>query len=425
MAVVVVINVISMKKIILIIGSLAFFQYFAQAQLKRKKNSDKLKKTEIELVYNHYVQDGDNSAVTGGVGTESLRVYGPSLTVKKYSGQDKMTTKIGADVISSASTDNIDFVMSSASRLDARAYANVEYARTSEEQNIEVFTGVGMSIESDYLSISSKLGISKQGKNKLNTFSAQLQFFNDDLRWGRVNKHVKKLRLVYPAELRYQDWYEEYRRRSYNLKLGYSRIINKRNVVGLYPEIIYQKGLLATPFHRVYFADGQLGVEQLPNERFKGAVAARWNSFITGNVILKNSLGFYTDNFGVTAFSIGNETAFKISPIISLMPNVRFYSQQGSHYFKGYKEHNSRDEFFTSDYDYATIETYRAGLGFRYNPGDYLSKRFKFNSLLFRYSFYYRTNGLTAHIFTLAFRTTLDRNKDQRKLKLQFKRPNG
>ena len=279
-----------------------------------------------------------------------------------------------------------------------------------------------MSIESDYLSIASKLGVSKQDKNRLSTYSAQLQLFNDDLRWGRVNPDVKELRIVYPAELRYKEWYKDYRRTSYNLKLGYSRIINKRNVVGVYPELTYQKGLLATPFHRVYFANGGLGVEQLPRERYKGAVAFRWNTFVKGNIILKNTLGLYSDNFGVSAFSIGNETAIKLSPIISVMPNVRFYSQQGSHYFNGYKQHNSQDQFFTSDYDFSTMQTYQAGIGFKYSSGEYLSKQFKFNTVLLRYSFYYRTNGLRAHIFTLAFRSELYPRKNKSKLKLEFNR---
>lgn len=411
-----------MKKISLIIGSLAFFQYFAfgQQAIEKKSSEEKLKKTEIELVYNHYIQDGNNSAVTGGTGTEELKVYGPSLSIKRYSGKNKFTTKLGADIISSASTDNIDFVVSSASRLDARAYANVELSRAYEEKNLEVYGGLGMSIESDYLSIASKIGISKQDSSKLRTYAAQFQYFNDDLRWGRVNAWIKELRLVYPSELRYQEWYNEYRRQSFNLKLGFSQIINKKNIVGIYPEFTYQKGLLATPFHRVYFADGGLGVEQLPGNRFKGALALKWNSFVKGNVILKNSFGLYADNFGVQAFSIANETVIKLSPIVSVLPNLRFYSQDGSPYFAGFNQHNSQETYFTSDYDFSTLSSYQAGMGMRYSPGDYLSKRFKFNSVLLRYSYYYRDNGLTAHIFSLAFRSEIVPLKKKRKLQIRF-----
>lgn len=412
-----------MKKLVLIIGSLAFFQYFGFAQKAKKKGAEeKLKKTEIELVYNHYIQDGDNSAVTGGEGTEELKVYGPSLSVKKSLGIHKVTTKIGADVITSASTDNIDFVLTSASRVDIRAYGNLEYARTNSKRNLEIYGGVGMSIESDYLSVASKLGISKQDKNRLKTYSAQFQFFNDDLRWGRVNSYVKELRLVYPSELRYKKWYEEYKRQSYNLKLGYTQIINKRSIVGLYPELTYQNGLLATPFHRVYFINGGLGVEQLPSQRFKAAVALKWNSFVKGNLILKNAIGLYSDNFGVRSFSISNETAIKLTPIVTVMPNFRFYTQKGSDYFNGFNQHNNQEEFYTSDYDFATHKTYQAGMGVRYSPGNYLHKQFKFNTVMLRYSFYYRDNGLTAHILSVAFRSEFipKNKKERRKLQIKF-----
>lgn len=393
-----------MKKISLIIGSLAFFQFFAQAQLTTKPKQEKLKKTEIELVYNHYIQDGDNSAVTGGIGTEELKVYGPSLSLKKTSGRNKVSTKVGADIITSASTDNINFVVSSASRVDVRYFGSVDYARTLDD-NLEISGGVSMSLESDYLSRGGNLGFAKQDKNKLRTVSAQFQYFNDDLRWGRITKTITEYKLVIPIELRHKEWYEDYIRRSYNLKLGISQIVNKRNILGVYPELTYQKGLLATPFHRVYFSDGSLGVEQLPYERYKGAVSFRLNTFVKGNIILKNSIGLYADDFGVLAFSVGNETAIKLSPIISILPNVRFYSQKGSPYFNGHKLHDSEEKYFTSDYDFSTLQTYKAGMGVRYSPSEYLGKRIKFNSVLIRYGFLYRSNGLTAHIISLAFQS--------------------
>ena len=71
-----------------------------------------IKKTDIELLYNHYVQDGSNSAVTGGIGTEKLIVYAPAIKVSHKSKQNIFSLNAGADIISSASTDNIDFIVS-------------------------------------------------------------------------------------------------------------------------------------------------------------------------------------------------------------------------------------------------------------------------------------------------------------------------
>ena len=232
------------------------------------------------------------------------------------------------------------------------------------------------------------------------------QLFNDDLRWGRVNPgYYKPVRLIYPEELRFKEWYDEHKRNSYNLKLGYVKVINKRNVLAAYPELTYQKGLLATPFHRVYFSDGSLAVENLPNERVKGAIALKFNTFFRGNVIFKNIINSYVDNFGILAFSIENETAIKLKHSITLLPNVRFYTQQESDYFAPINQHEITERYYTSDYDLSQFETYHIGIGIKHSPQKYLSKKVLFNTIVFRYSFLYRSNNLSAHSISLALQT--------------------
>ena len=218
-----------------LIGALAFFPFFTTAQNLIDTIETKIKKTEIELVYNHYLQDGNNSAITGGIGTEELTVYGPSLSIKRTSGKNSYTLNTGSDIITSASTDNINFVVSSASIMDARTYANVKYERELK-QDISVFGGLGFSIESDYLSIGSKLGFFKKNKKKGQTYLLEFQMYNDDLRWGRLDDDEDgPVGLIYPSELRHKEWHLGFRRNSFNLKMGWTQIINQRNVLGIYP----------------------------------------------------------------------------------------------------------------------------------------------------------------------------------------------
>jgi len=68
-------------------------------------------------------------------------------------------------------------------------------------------------------------------------------------------------------------------------------------------------------------------------------------------------------------------------------------------------KHNSNDIFYTSDFDLSNFQTYNAGIGLKYSPYKYLSRQMIFNSFLIRYNFMYRTNGLSAHIFSISFRT--------------------
>jgi Protein of unknown function (DUF3570) len=404
-----------MKRKYLIIGSLACSHFFAQAQVTKDTLQEKLTKTEIELVYNHYIQDGDNSAVTGGIGTEKLIVYGPGLTIKKTNGNNALSLNLGADIITSASNDNIDYVMSSASKTDTRYYANTTYEHNFEKHNLAVNGGIGFSLESDYFSIGSKLGFVKEDKDKLRTYSVLILVFNDDLRWGRLNPdYYRPVKLIYPVELRYKEWYDDYRRNSYNLKLGFTQVLNPRNIIGIFPEFAYQEGLLATSYHRIYFSDGTEAVEQLPKERWKGALALRLNSFLGGNVILKNTVSGYADNFGIFAFSLENETAIKLKYDLTLLPNLRFYSQTASKYFAPYGVHKSNETYYTSDYDLSKLQTYSVGIGLKFNPYKYLNKRTLFNAMILRYNFSYRSNDLTAHIFSIVFQSEFHKNTNLR-----------
>lgn len=390
-----------MKKRYLVIGSLAFFQFIGHAQ--SDTIIERVNKTEIELVYNHYSQDGNNSAVTGGIGTEKLIVYGPMLNVKRNYDKNAMAYNMGVDIISSASTDKIDYVMSSASSLDARSYLNATYERTFKDKSLIIYGGTGFSIESDYFSIGSKIGVIKDDKKRLRTYNAQFQLFNDDLRWGRLSsKTGGALKLIYPFELRNQQWYDEYKRNTFNLKFGVTQVLNKRNILGIFPDFTVQKGLLATPFHRIYFNDGSKRVEQLPYKRLKGAVGVRLNSFYGGRLILKNTINGYADTWKIYAFSFENEIAFKLNHQFTFIPNFRVYAQSASPFFEEYGMHDPDSEYYTSDFDLNKIQTYNSGFGIRFSPIKYISKSEIFNSLLIKYNYYHRSNDLNAHIFTIA-----------------------
>ena len=395
-----------MKKKYLLAGSLAFSLLLSRGQ-NNESSGFKVNQTEIELVYSQYLQDGDNSAVTGGVGTERLTVYGPSFSMTRSVGNNVIDFQLGADIISSASTDNIDFVVSSASRLDARTYTNINYTRLFEKSKMSINGGVGFSIESDYFSFAKFLGVTKTSEDEMQTYSAQLRVFNDDLRWGRL-QGIEPVQLIYPAELRFQEWYDTYRRDSYNLNLGFSQIVDERNVVGLYSVLSFQNGLLATPFHRIFFTDGSQAVENFPKQRYKGALAVKWNKFIGGNIVLKNTVNGYADNFGIIAVSIDNETAVKLNAKWTLLPSARFYIQQGSKYFAPFREVDPNAEFYTSDFDFSDHQTYKIGFGASHRPAD--QRQGSLNAISLRYFFFYRSNGLSAHTMSMVFNFKSDRN---------------
>ncbi|MFI5135607.1 MAG: hypothetical protein ACHQD9_07120, partial [Chitinophagales bacterium] len=217
----------------------------------QKKN---ISTTDIRLLFSYYSQDGNNSAVTGGIGTEKLNVYAPNLSLAYSKGKSTVRFDGGVDVISSASTDNIDFVVSSPSKVDNRIYAHAGYERSFPKSNLTLGAKTGFSIESDYLSFPIIVNASYVTPDLSRTFSVSLESFFDDLRWGRLNPQYRRpVKLVYPEELRYKDWFDIYRRYTNNLKLAFSQVINEQLILGILPSVSYQRGLLSTPFQRVYF----------------------------------------------------------------------------------------------------------------------------------------------------------------------------
>lgn len=396
-----------MKKAYVLLGTLALHLLPAQAQITTNQyEKKKVNKTDIELLYQHYLQDGEHSAVTGGEGTEELTVYAPSISINKnFNNKSILGVEIGADVITSASTDNIDFSVSSASIRDTRSHINLNYSKNILEKRLVVGVGSGLSIESDYFSIPFNFSLAYTSKNTMRSYTFAFQSFFDDLRWGRLDQDhlLQPIKLIYPEELRGTDWHDTYKRQSYNLKLGLTQIINKRNTAGIFSTISYQTGLLATPFHRIYFIDGSQAVENLPSQRIKGSLAIQQNSFLGNFTVLKNGIDFYMDSFGILSIAIDNETAFKVSPTFTLAPFGRLYLQKGTTYFAPYGEHELAETYFTSDYDLSTLQSFKLGLGFRYHPNANLAKQLFFKQCLLRYAYYQRSDGLKAHVLSLAF----------------------
>jgi len=391
-----------MNKKFILVGAVALSPLTTNAQTDNNSNSpEKTNDTEIEILYNHYLQDGDKSPVTGGEGTQELSVYGPSVKVNRAFGKNKVSINVGADIITSASTDNIDFVVSSASIHDMRGYFSTGYTREIGEKKMNLSGGGGISMESEYLSVSQYLSLSKESEDEMRNFSLKLQAYNDDLRWGRFSERngYKPVKLIYPQELRNQEWFDTYKRYSFQANVGYTQILDKRNVLGVFLISALQSGLLSTPFHRIYFEDGSLAVEKLPERRYKNSLGLKWNRFTGGKVILKNELNTYVDNFGVAAFALKNETIIKLNYQWSLMSNARFYVQRGSRYFAPKSEHQTDAEFYTSDYDLSDFRAVTVGTGMRFRP---ISEKWTwFKSVSLRYFHYRQSTGLRAHSLSL------------------------
>lgn len=396
-----------MKKIVITVAALVMSLNVAKAQSDSTSNR-KLKIDEVNFITSYYHQDGNNSAVTGGIGSEKLDDFGNSIDLQlsrfdKKNNKHTFGVELGIDVYSSASSDKIDpTTISSASSKDVRISPSLNYLKENAKNNTALGGGVSFSQEFDYTSIGANLLFAKATKDKNREFSAKASVFLDT--WS----------VILPVELRNIDTNFKYKqgdnapRNSYNLALGLSQVVNQRFQVSILTDIGYQTGLLGTAYQRVYFGDNGNNAysEKLPDNRFKLPVGLRANYFLGDKFILRSFYRFYTDSWNLTAHTAELEIPYKITPFVSVAPFYRFYSQSGVDYFKPYKEHllSDNSEFYTSDYDLSKFTSHLFGLNFRMVSANGVMGVKKLNVVELRYSYYNRSTDLTSHLITLALK---------------------
>ncbi len=396
-----------MKKIVITVAALVMCLNVAKAQSDSTSNR-KLKIDEVNFITSYYHQDGNNSAVTGGIGSEKLDDFGNSIDLQlsrfdKKNNKHTFGVELGIDVYSSASSDKIDpTTISSASSKDVRISPSLNYLKEYAKNNTALGGGVSFSQEFDYTSIGANVLFAKATKDKNREFSAKASVFLDT--WS----------VILPVELRNIETNFKYKqgdnapRNSYNLALGLSQVVNQRLQVSILTDIGYQTGLLGTAYQRVYFGDNGNNAysEKLPDNRFKLPVGLRANYFLGDKFILRSFYRFYTDSWNLTAHTAELEIPYKITPFVSVAPFYRFYSQSGVDYFKPYKEHllSDNSEFYTSDYDLSKFTSHLFGLNFRMVSANGLMGVKKLNVVELRYSYYNRSTDLTSHLITLALK---------------------
>ena len=397
-----------MKKLSLaVIGLFAgLLSAFSQTTDSSAYKSRKLSFEEANFVSSYYKQDGNISAVTGGIGTETLTDLSNSIEIKlkKYDRRQRKHTfdfELGLDHYTSASSDKIDpSTISSASSADLRIYPSINWTMENETKGSTIGAGVSASSEFDYFSLGGNVNFAQKTKNKNGEFSVRLQAFLD------------RVKLILPIELRVNqgggngeehddDNYASALRNSYSAALSYSQIINQRLQVSFLADIIYQKGYLGLPFHRIYLADNMESVENLPGTRLKFPVGFRANYFAGDRVILRTFYRYYQDDWGLKAHTVNLETSIKFTPFVSVTPFYRYYTQQAADYFAPYKMHKTTEQYYTSNYDLSTFSSNFFGAGVRIVPPGNVFKIKHLNSLEVRYGHYTKEIGMQSDIVSL------------------------
>lgn len=396
-----------MKKICLTVVGLfiGYFAGFAQSEndSTQYQNHD-LNFEEANIVSSYYHQDGNNSAVTGGIGTEKLTDFANSIDVKFYHYDQRFrrhtwNLELGIDHYTSASSDMVDMkANSSASHADTRVYPSLNWTMENERRGTTIGAGLAYSHEFDYTSYSANINFAAKTRNRNGEFSARFQAYLD------------QVKLVLPTELipvtttrasGGEHQYPSSARNTFDLSMSYSQIVNKRFNVMFLTDGVAQQGYLSLPFHRVYFTDKTVHQENLPGTRLKLPLAVRANYFLGDRIILRAFYRYYTDSWGLSAHTASLEIPVKITPFFSISPFYRHYIQTAAKYFAPYKMHSIADTYYTSNYDLSAFNSDFYGAGIRLTPPKGVFGWQHLNMIEIRYGHYTKNIGMQSDIVTL------------------------
>ncbi|MDP5172167.1 MAG: DUF3570 domain-containing protein [Bacteroidia bacterium] len=356
------------------------------------------KQVEADFLFHYYEQDGQHAAVTGGIGTEELTDMGAAILVLvPLDSIARMEVASSLNHYSSASTDNIDSYLSSASQKDSRVYLHVGYGRDTKRSGWSA--GGGGSFESDYLSTSLTGSWYRRSTDGLKELSIRGSLFLDT--WL----------VIFPEELRAPGLASvpTNKRRSLQIATTWAQPINPRMQFSVTWEPVVQQGLLSTAFHRVYFQNDLLPrIEKLPLWRIKMPIAARLHYYATDFLVLRGFYRFYWDSWGIVGHTAMIEAPLKMFSFVSIFPFYRFHWQGAAQWFAAYGEHESSDRYYSSDYDLSGFISQQFGAGLSITPL-YGLGRWKMGAariamwerIDLRYSRFLRSDGLDANSFTL------------------------
>ncbi|WP_229792639.1 DUF3570 domain-containing protein [Ulvibacter litoralis] len=438
-----------MKKIILIVCVFAFANSFAQTAQDTTKVYKKrvLETTEVDFLTSYYAQDGDNAAVSGGIGTEELTdITGTFVVSIPLNDDDVLTIDAGVSAYTSASSSNVDpfdddspadpFQASSgASSSDTWANLTGSYSHSSDDRNDIWSAKIAISSEYDYFSV----GVGGSYTKLFNEKNTELSV--------NTNVYIDTWNSIYPSELRpfgengnglnnslftqntitgntnYTPRFNEFQdegRNSYSLGLGFSQILHKNLQGSLALDFVQQQGLLSTPFQRVYFGDVadsfidnfQLAdaIERLPDSRLKVAVGGRLNWYVNEILSVRTFYRYYYDDWGINSNTASIEVPIKITGKFTLYPSYRFYNQTAADYFRPYEGALTTDEFYTSDYDLSEYTANQFGFGISYT--DIFAKahiwKLGLKTIDLKFYQYDRDTSFSSSIITAGFNFVMD-----------------
>lgn len=289
-----------------------------QAQDSSTYKKRVLESAEVDFLMSYYTQDGDNAAVTGGIGTEELTDITPTIVISMpLNDDDVLTVDAGISAYTSASSSNLNpwdssgassgggenddddlngngdrnpasgvtgspwVASSGASASDVWGNVVVSYAHSSDDRNNIWGAHASISTEYDYFSAGFGGSFSKLFNEKNTEIGIKAQVYLDQ--WhprypteldsyvevgGNLNNGFFRGITIWDengiaTDPNGEGWspvegfslIENKARNSFSVSLSFSQILSKNAQISLFVDLVQQEGWLSNPMQRVYFKD--------------------------------------------------------------------------------------------------------------------------------------------------------------------------
>jgi hypothetical protein len=396
----------------------------------------RLRVDEIDLFSSYYNQDGDHSAVTGGIGTEKVTDISTGVNLNlvwfdQALRKNTLALGLGIDHHTSASSSYVAY-QGGASEGGSRVYPSLEWSVENTKKGSTFGLGSYFSHEYNYQSIGFDVNWAQKTADKNGELGIKVQGYFDQVTQILPSEFVPPPTYVPPGSTTYTTpsgrtvitstngqtissplTYKP--RTTLTAALSYSQVINARLQVMFLGDLVYQEGDLGLPFHRVYgpsftniatingvSTNTHDAIEKLPSTRIKIPIGVRANYFLGDNIILRSYYRYFVDDWGIKAHTINLEAVYKISPFFSISPFYRFYTQTAAKYFAGYNEHSVTEQYYTSNYEYSNFNSQFVGAGLRLAPPKGVFGIQNLHELELRYGHYLTTEQLTSNVISLS-----------------------
>jgi Protein of unknown function (DUF3570) len=185
-------------------------------------------------------------------------------------------------------------------------------------------------------------------------------------------------------------------RSSTNANLGFTQLLSPDTIVSFNYGVTIQSGELGNTWNAVPLPMNMYGPELLPRERQRHAFVGRLAEYLPWKGAMKLFYRFYVDDWGLQAHTAEAELMQRVLPWLYLRGNYRFHWQSGVSFYTQLGGHGEGLRTADSDLAPFTAQT----LGILAAVDVRFVKRLRDLHLDFGYERYFRSNSLTANIYT-------------------------